>query len=573
MKCIQDDGTNIYKLTDFGVARELTDDETFQTICGTKQYLHPDIYERAILCRPNDKKFNSSVDLWSIGVTLYHIATGTLPFVAYRGHGNKETLHYITTKKESGIISGVQTKENGPINWSRELPEICLLSNELKKFITPIIAGLLETNPSKVWGFDAFFRNVEVLLSCVIVNIFYVNKAKLIKIYMLPDQKYEDLQQCVTGQTKIESANQILLYKSKSLKSIIQEVTRLSEYPKTSEDYPLFLFNREYEEFLVMPVQIPEWTDFPVNISTEKDATPAKCACIIGHHCDREIEKYSLCCKLIRDSIEALIDYIDRDIKYMQLRAQNLFEKIGIYEKTAKMLQLSLKISNIKCEGNFGSKLKNINEQFVTVTELVANLYNAQCFENNIKSNWDSIIRDLKCPVEALAPIRGKTQVAQLRKSWQYFTNEPTISNMSYSKSQWYVLERKKVRQSLRNIIFLLEKETFSRYQQMAKCFEDWYISVDNIYFKINVLQSEIEQYEKKLKDFENELTVDYYNYIENKDQLSKNHANTENVEKRKQFQARLENYLKDTDTFNEIILENTRLMNQIQDFTKRLKP
>jgi TANK-binding kinase 1 len=62
------------------------------------------------------------------GVTLYHVATGNLPFRPYGGRRNKETMYYITAKKASGVISGVQTSENGEIHWSRELCDTCLLS-------------------------------------------------------------------------------------------------------------------------------------------------------------------------------------------------------------------------------------------------------------------------------------------------------------------------------------------------------------------------------------------------------------------------------------------------------------
>ena len=92
----------------------------------------------------------SNPHLTKYQVTLYHVATGNLPFRPFGGRRNKETMYYITTKKvasvtkinivmwghkftlypwqASGVISGVQTVENGPIQWSRELPHSCLLS-------------------------------------------------------------------------------------------------------------------------------------------------------------------------------------------------------------------------------------------------------------------------------------------------------------------------------------------------------------------------------------------------------------------------------------------------------------
>ena len=52
-------------------------------------------------------------------------------------------MYHITTKKASGVISGVQTSENGPIQWNRELPNTCLLSAGIKKHVTPLLAGFV----------------------------------------------------------------------------------------------------------------------------------------------------------------------------------------------------------------------------------------------------------------------------------------------------------------------------------------------------------------------------------------------------------------------------------------------
>lgn len=182
MKFINDDGTTIYKLTDFGAARELEEDQQFMSLYGTEEYLHPDMYERAVLRRPVGKTFGATVDLWSIGVTLYHVATGNLPFRPFGGRKNKETMFYITTRKASGVISGTQTTENGHIEWNRELPTHCQLTAGLKKIITPLLAGLLEVDPEKIWSFDRFFSEVQDRLNSTAINIFFVNKASCIKV-------------------------------------------------------------------------------------------------------------------------------------------------------------------------------------------------------------------------------------------------------------------------------------------------------------------------------------------------------------------------------------------------------
>ena len=94
------------------------------------------MYERAVLRKPVGKTFGATVDLWSIGVgsyyspvkhhiaklltiksnphltkyqvTLYHVATGNLPFRPFGGRRNKETMYYITTKKVTFVNSELE---------------------------------------------------------------------------------------------------------------------------------------------------------------------------------------------------------------------------------------------------------------------------------------------------------------------------------------------------------------------------------------------------------------------------------------------------------------------------------
>ncbi|KAJ8925687.1 hypothetical protein NQ315_009534 [Exocentrus adspersus] len=578
MKFIREDGTTVYKLTDFGAARELQEGQSFQSLYGTEEYLHPDMYERAVLRKPVNKKFGATIDLWSIGVTLYHVATGNLPFRPYGGRKNKETMHHITTKKESGVISGIQTKENGPIEWKRELPSNCQLSEGLKKIITPLLAGLLEADHRKIWSFERFFKEVDVVLSRIAINIFHVNKARLIKVYILPDETYQQLQDYITEQTGIKDNSQILLYQTNLFKNLIQEYTRSCGYPKTKEDDPLFLFNKDNNNVTILPDQeLPKWTDFSTVISVENDAAQAKFACSIGHQCKRQIERYSLYCKLICDTVENFTKYINTELRQLHQNTQHLLDKTLIFKKTAQILQLSQQISNYSLKINYVEKLDSISKEFITAAAVgVTNLYAAHFVENTLKLQWDSISRDLKCPFKTFAPARAKTQVEHLRESWQHLVRDRATRSLSYNDEQFHILERIKITQTINKIKTLLEKEVFPQYEQLAENFGDWYKMAQNIHLKTDILVSDVDKYDGRLRDFEEELTIDNVDYTEhiknNFEQAGRNTApkkvrNTQNQELKKY----LKEFTKSSENFKEVLTENTVLLNKLTESTNEL--
>lgn len=311
MKFICEDGSSIYKLTDFGAARELEDDQQFMSLYGTEEYLHPDMYERAVLRKSAGKSFKANFDLWSIGVTLYHIATGSLPFKPYGGRKNKETMYKITTEKATGIISGIQHSENGEIEWSKTLPKTCLLSPGCANLVTKLLAGLMECQPVKMWSFEQFFNSVTFIQSHKVFHVFYVNSMKDVTVYIntgspssSPEKSAQQSSNGSVGPASIllsEFKNKLKLALSISPENQLllwnhHQVTEITNDIDTTPDKPIILLNYDPIKMKSSPIMSYLAPKFPemkltVPVNTDSDANIAKLSSQMAFSVSRIINK------------------------------------------------------------------------------------------------------------------------------------------------------------------------------------------------------------------------------------------------------------------------------------------
>ncbi|WP_422467438.1 protein kinase domain-containing protein [Endozoicomonas sp. ALC013] len=58
---------SMVKLTDMGLTKHLKKDDYTRTLCGTVDYVAPEVFER---------RYNHTVDAWSLGVLLFVVSTG-----------------------------------------------------------------------------------------------------------------------------------------------------------------------------------------------------------------------------------------------------------------------------------------------------------------------------------------------------------------------------------------------------------------------------------------------------------------------------------------------------------------
>lgn len=153
----------IYKLGDFGAARILEKNETYDSLYGTHEYIHPDIfakYYRPMLDNVwQPQYFKENHELWSVGVTFYEIATGHLPFKPKKGRADPKKMFEMIADKKSGDLSATEM-EGGRIAWSRKLPN-CNLKGIKKKKLMTLLAGLLEATEENMWSHEQFFKKMS----------------------------------------------------------------------------------------------------------------------------------------------------------------------------------------------------------------------------------------------------------------------------------------------------------------------------------------------------------------------------------------------------------------------------
>lgn len=507
---VQDEtGRNIYKLSDFGTAKPILETEAFQSLVGTEEYLHPNIFKAAFIDKAMLREFDSAADLWSLGATMYHAATGKVPFQPYGGRNDRTLMFRMIAQKEFGVIAGQQKTYNGDITWYKDLPDTCLLSKWLRQVLTEMLARLLEIDPRKAMTFEAFFVAANDILTRHIVHVFSTSSARHIRLYMRPDSIYEEVQEEIFIETNIPAKDQYLHYEECLLKDVVKHNTPLRCYPRLSSNTPLVLIRRSGLEECIMPEESNFWylekdKDYePLEFSVgtkflSEDFRVAKAICDTIAHKQQLI---NLCC-LTQQLFEKTISRTERWKEI--LVSCNLKTEVELYRdrvKDIRHIHSAIKgNSGVMCltpdvtledlkyrAASCGSQLKKVQEM---VTDDSYQMYRDSCIDQHRCQKRIEIMLDRAIEKKKLFQTRKKQK------------------SLSFHEDQLHKFDRTILLRLLKDATQLWETHCQKKLSDIHSHFLTWHKQFAELQDQIERLQKLLKEMRSAIKNYTRNLKV-----------------------------------------------------------------
>ncbi|NXM17218.1 IKKE kinase, partial [Ploceus nigricollis] len=468
MRLVGEDGQSIYKLTDFGAARELEDDEKFVSVYGTEEYLHPDVYERAVLRKPQQKAFGVTVDLWSIGVTFYHAATGSLPFVPFGGpRRNKEIMYKITTEKPPGAIAGIQRQENGNIEWSYKLPITCRLSTGLKDQLIPILANILEVDQEKCWGFDQFFAGTNDILHRIVVDVFSLQQASSHRIYIHSYNTTTKFLDAVFKQTNIVPHHQEYFFEGHLYE--LDPNLQAHNFCKTTESSPLTLLSTSEQPEDVVGVRYRdpalEFPKFAPRVDVVADCSAAKSAVGAAHQTLRVGQA-------LRRGRELLARGLHWVIGNLRTECCRILEQRRGAHSVLACLQLTQGKIHVLCEavpaGSRGpagldvvkTRLQRVDEELSQCSHSIFD------FQGALDGILAELVKDRQQVHEDKSTQQMECCLQRMQLIHKQFRKARTCPRLGYNEEQIHKLDKLNLGNLARRVLSIFQNDCVQQYQE-----------------------------------------------------------------------------------------------------------
>ncbi|XP_041092008.1 inhibitor of nuclear factor kappa-B kinase subunit epsilon-like isoform X3 [Polyodon spathula] len=473
MRRVGEDRCSIYKLTDFGAARELEDDEKFLSLYGTEEYLHPDMYERAVLRKPQQKSYGVAVDLWSIGVTFYHTAAGSLPFIPYGGpRKNKQIMYKITTEKPRGAIAGVQRLEDGQIEWSYDLPVACQLSAGLKSQLVPVLANILEANQETCWGFDQFFAGTMDIIHRVVIHVFSLQQATLHQIYIHAYNTVSILMEEIFKVARIHPKCQQYLFDGHYYP--LEASMKVGSLPPTCQDKPLFVASLEPEK-PEKPIGVqfrePEIPVFPPRFDVLADYSLSKCIVSAVHQYLRISHSLLKWQALVLQGFYWLMENIKLDVlqKINMLNLMLSFCK-STEARVYRLCEFSVDtgVPELKDYPEQRKKLQLLQETLLGYINSIRDIQNKL---DRMKAEWS---KHSQIIAEDKTTQRIDYLLEMISAIYHQYRKDKMTVNLSYNDEQIHKFEKINLTTHVKKVKSLFRDECVQKYQAVLSVIGCW---------------------------------------------------------------------------------------------------
>ncbi|KAH8360165.1 hypothetical protein KR093_011109 [Drosophila rubida] len=254
-------GRKLYKLTDFGLARNSPDNTQIQSVVGTRHYYAPEVVESG--------KYNSSVDYWSMGVIGFEIATGMLPFIP---HQKPINIHLNLRNKPRNCIAITEDlNQNDRFHFHTEIPVEHHLSSHFASKLKEFLSLALDSNYSRRGIQEAtdgvqgesrspiIFTKIDRLLEMKVLTLFVAFKYKRLEYEVTSAMPMSELAKKIAQDTEMPVNSLYLLLPTGHPHGRVTYDTQpidlyVSEWCDTSEEshsppVMVYVFNMKHYEY------------------------------------------------------------------------------------------------------------------------------------------------------------------------------------------------------------------------------------------------------------------------------------------------------------------------------------
>lgn len=191
------------QLTDFGFARNISENTMLKSIVGTRNYVAPEVLDTA--------EYKNTVDYWSMGVIAFELICGNLPFIPHQQLF--DIVSNIRKKNEKCIAITEDFYEN-KYKFNENIPFETRMSSIFLKSIQKWLTTALDQNyntrgtrlsPLTMQRVLTFYSELDLILSEKVLKVFYLPTLTFYSYIITPQMTLRDFRDIIKRDIGIEN--------------------------------------------------------------------------------------------------------------------------------------------------------------------------------------------------------------------------------------------------------------------------------------------------------------------------------------------------------------------------------